>query len=31
MGGSDYGNAHTCIDKSADFGVGFLPFFGEPE
>ena len=31
MGGSDDGNAHTCMDKSTNFGVGFLPLFGEPE
>ena len=31
MGGSDDGNAHLRIDKSADFGVEFLPLFGEPE
>ena len=31
MGGSDDGNAHTHIDKSTNFGVGFLSLFGEPE
>ena len=32
MYGSDDGNAHinTGIDKSANFGVGFLPLLGEP-
>ena len=31
MGGSDDGNAHMGIDKSANFGVGFLPLLGEPD
>ena len=32
MGGSDDGNAHTCIDKSStNFEVGFLPLYGEPD
>jgi hypothetical protein len=30
VGSSDDGNAHTGIDISANFGVGFLPLLGEP-
>ena len=29
MGGSDDGDAHTTIDISANFGVGFLPLLCE--
>ena len=28
---SDNGNTHVSIDKSTNFGVGFLPLLGEPD
>ncbi len=29
VGGSDYGNAHSSTDVSANLRVGFLPLLGE--
>ena len=31
VGAFDNGNAHAGIDKSTNFGAGFLPLLGEPE